>query len=79
MTKQNEEITKALDDLMTACGYKGESGTEWFFGALSTALDEVEENWNIVIQSYEDGLCYNINALLADALENAVINAGPQT
>lgn len=79
MTKQNEEIHKALGILMEACGYKGESGTEWFHDALCEAIAEVERNWHVVERSHKDGLCYDVTFLWADALEKAVIKAGPQT
>jgi hypothetical protein len=32
----------------------------------------VADNWHIVDDSHKDGLCYNVNALLSDAIAEAL-------
>ena len=72
VTEKNKRIHKALNVLMEACGFQGESGTEELFDTLLTATANVHEEWNIVNKSHEDGLCYDVNGLLADAIEKVV-------
>jgi hypothetical protein len=67
-----EEIHKALNQLMTACGLSGESGTEKLFMVLSDAVKAAEVKWGVVEQSHEEGLCYDVNALLADEMVKAL-------
>lgn len=66
--KQTEVINNALDTLMKACGFQGESGTEELFDALSVAMENVQNEWHVVEQSHKDGLCYDVNHMLARAL-----------
>jgi hypothetical protein len=44
-------------------------GTEALFIILETAVGNVD--WNIVERSHEDGLCYDVNALLTNAIIDA--------
>ena len=68
-TEQQTKIHAALNQLMKACDLSGESGTERMFGILSDAIDNVD--WSIVEQSHRDGLCYDVNCLLTDAIIDA--------
>jgi hypothetical protein len=69
MAKETErEINAALNALMAACGIAGESGMERMFWVLQEAVQTVADNWDIVERSHEDGLCYDVNALLSDAI-----------
>jgi hypothetical protein len=66
VNSDTQRIYDALDDLMQACGLSGESGSETLFHALSDATKELD--FSIVEQSHRDGLCYDVNALLADGI-----------
>ena len=57
---------------MGACGFVGESGSERLFWVLRDAVQMVADEWHIVEQSHKDGLCYNVNALLSDAIAEAL-------
>ena len=64
-----ENIHKALNQLMSACGLCGESGTERLFPVLSQAVEAVDVKWDSVVgQSHRNGLCYDVNGLLADEI-----------
>ena len=63
-----QNLNKALNDLMAACGLSGESGTEELFDMLNSATAELEAE-EILEMSHEEGLCYDMNAALADKLE----------
>ena len=60
------KIYEALNHLLKACDLTGESGTEVLFDLLSEAVDELDQS--IITRSHEDGLCYDVNALLADGI-----------
>lgn len=70
MNERSERIHTALNSLMKACNLQGESGTEKLFFILNEAIDDVD--WNIVEQRHKDGLCYDVNCLLAEAIDNAL-------
>ncbi len=72
ITETNRKIHAALNTLMEACGFQGESGTEALFDALAMAVGSVENDWHIVDQSHADGLCYDVNSMLANALVKAL-------
>ena len=62
-------IHKALGELVSACGFSGESGTERLFPVLSQAVEAVDGKWDSVVgQSHRDGLCCDVNALLAEEI-----------
>ena len=66
-----DQIHKALGDLMVACGLgRSESGTEIFVGVLADAVGGVD--WSVVEQSHKDGLCFDVNCLLAEEIEVAL-------
>lgn len=68
-TPLHKAIDRPLNDLMKACDYHGESGTEEFFWVLADAVARVKKDWDAVVgQSHRNGLCYDVNALLTDAL-----------
>ena len=60
-------IRTAINQLMSACGLRGESGTEELFLILRDAVDEVD--WGIVEESHREGLCFDVSCLLAEAIE----------
>jgi len=68
MTDREEAAHAALNQLMTAIGLSGESGTEALFDVLQNAVDDVAGEWHVVEQSHKDGLCYDVNAMLAQAI-----------
>ena len=68
----HRKIDIALDALMGACGFVGESGSEGMFWVLLEAVQKVADNWQIVRESHQDGLSYNVNALLSDAIAEAL-------
>jgi hypothetical protein len=61
---------------MGACGFVGESGSEGMFWVLLEAVQKVADNWQIVRESHQDGLSYNVNALLSDAIAEALKSRG---
>lgn len=67
-TKENKAIYRALNHLCRACGFAGESGTEEMLAVLTIAMELVENEWYIVEQSHDDGLSYDVNSMLADAI-----------
>jgi hypothetical protein len=72
MSNRNRKIDVILDALMSACGFVGESGSERFFWVLFDAVQKVGDEWHVVKQSHKDGLCYNVNALLSDAISEVM-------
>ena len=69
MTETEESIHKALGELVSACGFSGESGTERLFPFLLEAVEAVDGKWDSVVgQSHRDGLCCDVNALLAEEI-----------
>jgi hypothetical protein len=72
VTETNRKIHAALNGLMAACELQGESGTETLFGLLYDAVGNVSDEWHIVDESHDEGLCYDVNCLLADAIEEAL-------
>jgi hypothetical protein len=42
------------------------------FWVLFDAVHNVTNNWGLVEHGYEDGLCYNVNALLSDAISEVL-------
>jgi hypothetical protein len=70
VSERNEKIFKALNALMKTCGYSGESGTEAFFDMLFDAVHDVRENWDVVEESHEDGLSFDVNSMLAYRIES---------
>jgi hypothetical protein len=69
VTETNRKINTALNSVMTACGLVGESGTEILFDVLHEAIAGVHKEWWIVEQSHNEGLGFDVNALLADQIE----------
>jgi hypothetical protein len=70
----------ALNALMKACGLSGESGTEQLYGLLSGIILEYDEQIRRTIRdSHDEGLCLDVNALLADLLVAAVDEANAAT
>ena len=66
---ETESIHKALGELVSACGFSGESGTERLFPFLLEAVEAVDGKWDSVVgQSHRDGLCCDVNALLAEEI-----------
>lgn len=72
-TQEQTEIWRGLNTIMKACGFdQSESSTEAFFEVLDTALTSVAEQWDEVVgQSHRDGLCYDVNAMLAQEIAKA--------
>jgi hypothetical protein len=71
-TTEETEIRQALNTIMKACGFTGESGTEALFEVLDCAVTSVAEQWDEVVgQSHRDGLCYDVNAMLAREIAKA--------
>jgi hypothetical protein len=63
------EIYHALGDLMSACGFSGESGTERLFPVLLEATEAVDVKWDSVVgQSHRQGMSIDVNGLLADEI-----------
>ena len=76
-TETERKIDTALGALMGACGFMGESGTERMFWVLFEAVHTVAEKWEEVVeQSHKDGLFYNVNALLSDAIAESLKTHG---
>jgi hypothetical protein len=71
MMTRKAEIYNALNNLMAACGLNGESGTEILASALRDSLDDMEL-WAIVKDSHREGLFYDVNHLLAEALDRRI-------
>jgi hypothetical protein len=71
-TEVNRKIYAALNSLMAACGLVGENGTEILFYVLRDAVVSVQNEWSIVEGSHDEGLCFNVNALLAQQIEEAL-------
>jgi hypothetical protein len=69
VSERNRKIHTALNDPMKALGYQGESGADAMFPVLYEAFQQVDANWHIVENSRAEGLCYDVNALRADAIE----------
>ena len=67
MTRKSK-IYHALNDLMKACGLSGESGTEILAAALREATSD-PDMWETLKDSHREGLCYDMNQLLAEALD----------
>jgi hypothetical protein len=77
-TPTNRAIHAALNQLMAACGLTGESGTErLFMNVLCPAIGQVEADWDIVDDSHAQGLCFDVNAMLADAIEQQLALTRP--
>lgn len=71
-TEEEKEIREALNKIMKACGFSGESGTEGLFMVLQQAVGSVAEQWeDVVEQSHKDGLNYDINSWLACEIAKA--------
>jgi hypothetical protein len=68
-TIQHAQLHTALNTLMDACGFTGETGTECMFEILEAAAQDVRDQWREVEDSHKDGLCYDVNAMLAYALD----------
>ena len=70
---EGERIYKALNEIMSACGLSGESGMEKLFHILSKAIQDIEDEWDDVVEeSHKEGLCYNVNAWLANEIAKAI-------
>ena len=65
----DEKVYSALNQLMAACGLQGESGSEALLDLLEEAVGNVDRD--IIEQSHADGLCYDVNWLLVEALTEA--------
>jgi hypothetical protein len=72
-TAEQEEIHVALNKIMKACGLdQSESSTEALFAILDNAVTSVAEQYDDVVgQSHRDGLCYDVNAWLAQEIAKA--------
>jgi hypothetical protein len=71
---EQRKIDEALNALMKACGFSGESGTEEMFWVLAEAVGRVIEDWDSVVgASHREGLCYNVNAWLSDEISKSVL------
>lgn len=60
------EFDKAMDVLMDAFGFKGESGTELLYYHIRDMVDELE---GVIEASHEEGLCYDMTAAMAGTLQ----------
>jgi hypothetical protein len=70
----NRNVFEALNMLMKACGLSDESDTEELYEILSDIIFETDrEIRKTVKQSHKDGLCYDVNALLAGSIADAVV------
>lgn len=69
-TPLHEDIRHRLSELMQVCGYENsEMSTHHFFDVLYEAIGKVRDDWDATVgESYRTGLCYDINALLTDAI-----------
>lgn len=69
MTELNQpispEIMDAMNALLAACGLSGESGTELLYYWLADAVEALD---GTIEASHEQGLCYDMNAAMADVL-----------
>jgi ABC-type phosphonate transport system ATPase subunit len=66
---QTGKIETALHNLQRACGFDtSESATASLFEVLEEAVERVRRDWGVVDQSYDDGLAYNVNALLSNKI-----------
>jgi hypothetical protein len=73
ITQTNRNINKALNALMKACGLSGESGTEELYEILFDVIHDYDRKVRETVeQSHADGLCYDVNALLADAISDII-------
>jgi hypothetical protein len=69
MTNRQKAIRTALNQLQLACGLdNSESSTEELFDVLSKAVELVD--WKIVENSHAEGLSYDVNCLLAEAIDS---------
>ncbi len=67
---QKGKIETALQGLQQACGFDtSESATASLFEVLALAVERVEQDWDVVEQSYADGLAFNVSALLSSKME----------
>jgi len=70
-SNRKSEIYRALNELMAACGLNGESGTEKLAVVLRDIL--LDKNmWRTIKASHAEGLFYDVNALLAEALDREI-------
>jgi len=72
-TKEN--IHAALNELQKACGFGlSESGTAKLFAVLTYAIEACQDEWeDTVEESYKNGSCYDVNALLAGHIEKILV------
>ena len=77
MRREAETLHKALNELMSACGFSGEIGTERRLHVPLQAMEDVDDEWDSVVgQSHRDGLCYDVNALLAYKIASITLEEG---
>jgi len=85
VTPRQKKIEDAISQLAIACGYVNDDGihvseskTEAFFKVLDDAMIKVCNNWDATVErSHKQGLCYNVFALLGDALMEAIAETEP--
>jgi hypothetical protein len=72
-TQEQTEIKRGLNTIMKACGFdQSESSTEAFFEILDSAVGSVAEQREAVVEeSHRDGLCFDVNAMLAREIAKA--------
>jgi hypothetical protein len=76
--KDYRSIKDALNELQQACGFgRSESGTEALFGVLSEAIFRVDRA--DVEESYANGLCCDVNAMLAGEIEKLLAEKPEQS
>lgn len=72
-SQTNLDIKAALDQLADACGLSGESGTEYLFRVLVDVMEHIGVSGaSVIVESHKDGLCYDMNSLMADAIEEVL-------
>jgi hypothetical protein len=66
-------LYRVLNAMCDVIGYTGETGTEALFLDLEKAVKAVRKGWRgTVARSHRIGLAYDVNALLAGALEEVL-------
>jgi hypothetical protein len=67
-------IREAVQGLMTACRYQGESGSEKFAHMLERATSQID--WGVVEDSHKEGLAYDCTWLIAEAIVDDLVGQG---
>lgn len=66
-TYRPDAIDIAVSNLINACGFKGESGTDEFYYLLQEAIDSLD---GTIEKSHEEGLCYDMSSAIAHAIKD---------